>query len=157
MPSSTNLPLCLELQEAVVAALGARVALRDVPIIGRRKTNIVADVEEAVNSIAGIALVVLVPLPVEINPNSPGPYVEKMEIRVRVIENQAINETLPSAAECVEEILCALHHYTFPQKLADFGLNLLVAADRPVDEIPDNERVLFDVIFTAACGYRPRA
>lgn len=157
MPSTTNLPLCIELQDAIVAVLGSRVALRDVPKLARRKTNIVADIDEAVDQLGGIALVVLVPIPVEVNPNISGPLVEKMELRVRVIENQALNADKPTAAECVEEILTALHHYVFPQKFADYGLQLLTASPRPVDEQPDDERQIYDVIFYTTCSYRPRS
>ena len=157
MPAATNRPLCSEVRDALVAVLGTRVALTGVPIVGRRKTNIVADIEEAVSQTTGICIVVLLPLPVEVNPNTPGPYVEQLECRVRVIENQALNSTLPEAAEVVEEVLVALHHYTFPEMLDRFGLNLLTAASRAVEEVPDPERAIFDCVFSASCGYRPRS
>ncbi len=157
MPAAVNLPITQELQDAVVAVLGTRTALRDVAIVGRRKTNIVADIEEAIATLGGICIVVLLPLPVEINPETPGPYIQKLEIRVRVIENQALNESKPAAAEVIEEILVALHQYNFPEKLEAFGLNLFTAAPRPIEEIPDPERTIYDVIFFTSCGYRPRA
>lgn len=141
--------LTKEIQDAVVGALAPLAGLAGVPLIGRRRGIITNDIEAAVAQI-GVVVFVFPPLPTEVNPEAPGPYIDRYEIRVRVMEAPALNATLPDAYELAEHILRALHHLCLP---AVPGGNPILAARTPIVEIDDPERLIFDLIFSVSTGY----
>ncbi|MBC8011455.1 MAG: hypothetical protein H7067_15330 [Burkholderiales bacterium] len=144
-------PLSKLLQDTVVSHLTAIAALAGVPVVGRRKGIITNDIEAAVATI-GACLYVFPALPVEVNPNLPGPYVSKLQIRVRAIEAPAINETLPDAYELAEAVLTGLHEANFAAVEGLEGINPVQCLSRPIEEIADDERIIFDVTFETSGG-----
>jgi hypothetical protein len=143
--------LAKTLQDAVVAHLAALPALAGVPVVGRRKGVITSDIEAAVATI-GACLYVFPALPVEVNPDLPGPYVTKLQIRVRAIEAPAINSTLPDAYELAEAVLTGLHEADFRAVAGLDGINPVQCLSRPIEEIPDEERMIFDLTFETSVG-----
>lgn len=146
-------PLAKQIQEAVTSYLLARTALDGVTVIGKRTNDIVSDIESAVANAGGVCVYVFPALPIEVKPNIPGPYVSAFEIRIRCIEHPNLNTSLPDCFELVEEVLTALHLKAFSEVS---GLNLLSTRPRPVEEVTDAERTIYDVIFHASAGYAPR-
>jgi hypothetical protein len=145
--------LSKQIQDAVTAYLAARVALEGVTVIGKRTADIVSDIDSAVGSAGGVCIYVFPALPIEVKPNIPGPYVSAFEIRIRCIEAANLNTSLPDCFELVEEVLTALHLKAFSEVA---GLNLLSTRPKPVEEIADPERTIYDVVFHASAGYSPR-
>lgn len=141
-----------QLQDCAVAALAQGAEFAGVTILGRREKNIVDEIEAAVAQL-GACVFVFPGLPVHFLDATP-PYAERYELRVRVIENPALNTTLPDAYELVEYVARRL----FGQEwTAIQGMNPLVFAEgRPVAEVSDPERVIYDVIFQTSLGYLPR-
>lgn len=135
------------IQDAIVAFLKTIPVLAGVPVIGRRKGNITNDIEAAVSAI-GACIYVFPALPVDVNPNLPGPYADKMEIRVRVIEAPSINTTLPDAYELTEFVLTFLNQ---KQLEGVDGLNPISCTSKPVEEIQDDNQI-FDITFTTSVG-----
>ena len=139
------------IQDAIAARLASLAGLAGVPVVSRRKGVITNDIEAAVATL-GACLYVFPALPVDVNPNLPGPYADKMQIRVRCIELPSINETLPDAYELAEIVLTNLHEANFSAVEGLEGINPLICLSRPVEDIPDEERVIFDVTFTTSVG-----
>lgn len=148
-----RVPLSKQIQDAVTSYLTARAALDGVTVIGKRTNDIISDIESAVANAGGVCVYVFPALPIEVKPNIPGPYVSAFEIRVRCIEHANLNTSLPDCFELVEEVLTALHLKAFSEIA---GLNLLSTRPRPVEEISDSERTIYDVVFHASAGYPPR-
>ncbi len=140
------------IQDCAVAALQAGAEFDGVPIIGRRKGNIVNDIESALAEL-GACIYVLPGLPVHFIDATP-PYADRYRLTVRCIEMPAINETLPDVFELVELVARRL----FGQQWAGIeGMNPLVfTAGKPVDEIEQGERNVTDVIFETSLGFLPR-
>jgi hypothetical protein len=148
MPTAT---LAKTLQDAVVAHLSAQPALAGVPVIGRRRGIITNDIEAAVAEV-GACIFVFPALPEQVNPNLPGPYCEALALRVRCIEVPALNSTLPDAYELAELVLTSLHEVSFAATAGLVGINPLQCLPAPLEDLADDERVIFDVRFTTSVG-----
>lgn len=138
-----SLALSIRLQEAVVRYLKSRRRFAGVTILGRRKGIITNDIEAAVAEL-GACLYVLPGKPVKLNSNIPGPHAEIYEVRVRAIENPALNSSLPDAYELYEGALIELDQL---QLTTIDGINPFYPAENNGDETPDPERVIIDAIF----------
>jgi len=150
-----SLPLCRAAQAAAVARLLALGELRGVPVLERIRNDVANDIDAALNSL-GVCLYVFPALPIAINPELPGPWVDQLEVRVRVFEVPELNTTgLPNAYEIVEYVLAGLHHHC--PRLVDQAENPFVARTTPVADVSDDEATIFDVTFTVAAGIQLRA
>jgi hypothetical protein len=141
------------LQACAVAELQAGAEFARVPIIGRRKGTIANDIEAAIAEL-GACIFVFPGLPVRFIASTP-PVADLYELRIRAIESPAINATLPDVFELVELIVRRLYGRDF----AAIGLrNPLVFSEggRAVAEVPDPERLIYDVIFETDASYLPR-
>jgi hypothetical protein len=140
------------IQNCGVASLEAGAEFAGVPIIGRRKGTIVNDIEAAIAEL-GACIFVFPGLPVHFIDAMP-PYADRYELRVRIIENPAINETLPDAFELVELVARRLFGLQFE---SIEGMNPLVFADgKPVADQENGERLIYDVLFQTSLGFLPR-
>jgi hypothetical protein len=137
------------IQDELAALLAALPSLAGVPVIGRRRGIIANDIEAEVSKL-GACLYVFPALPIRVNKNLPGPYVEQMEIRVRVIEIPSMNSTLPDAHELVEIVLRTLHHRKIE---AVPGENEITVDELPIRDVEDPDAVVMDVIFSVSTGY----
>ena len=143
------------IQECAVAALAAGAEFAGVPIIGRRVTNIENDIEQAINELGGTCLYVMPGLPTRFTVGAGAPYADRYELRVRVIENITLNQTLPPAQVLIEYVVRRLWGLQWPEAIP--GMNpLLPIEGAAVVEQPDPERVVFDVIWETSFGYLPR-
>ena len=156
-PQIDNAPLCLQAQLWIVEYLETRESLvrgtARVPVIGRRETNIQNDIDAAIDSL-GACLYVLPLLPLRFNVNLPGPFVDVGELRIRCIENDTLNTTLPSVYELVEAVVRDLHGLRL-QTLAAFSC-LTLADGSPVERQADSERLIYDVVFHTRGAYAAR-
>ncbi len=147
-----NATVSKALQDCVTAWLQAGTEFTGVPTIGRRKGNIVGDIEAAVAEL-GACVFVFPGLPVHFIDATP-PYADRYQVRIRAIENPALNTVLPDCYELVELIVRRLFGMQFP---AIEGMNPLVMLDgNPVAEVTDPERVIYDVVFETSLGFLPR-
>ena len=112
MSVSITSTVAKDVQDAVVAYLGAREELALVPVLGRRRSNIVNDIQAAINR-AGVCVYVFPALPVRLNANNPGPYVDELMVRCRAIEHPTLNVRGPDVYEVVELLLRLLDRKTF--------------------------------------------
>jgi hypothetical protein len=145
--------LAKSVQEAVAAYLGERHEFVGVPVVSIRKNNVAADLAAALSRV-GVCLYVFPALPVKVNANSTGPYVDRLEVRVRAIEHPTLNLKGPDAYELVELLLRALDA---KQLTAVEGLQPLFFEASPVQPVQDNEDLIqFDVVAYSSCGLEPR-
>ncbi|MFA6289941.1 MAG: hypothetical protein WC661_21365 [Opitutaceae bacterium] len=151
MPSPRRKTISKTVQDAIVAYIGTLEDYAGVPVIGRRKGVITNDIEAELATL-GACLYVFPALPKKINKNLPGPYVEKLQVRIRVIEAPSINSTLPDAYELAEMILVDLTELNLSAVEGLAGINPLEPLDTPIEEVPDDERVLFDITFETSVG-----
>lgn len=147
-----NATVAKALQDAALAWLQSGAEFTRVPIIGRRKGTIVNDIEAAIAAI-GACIYVMPGLPIHFLDSSL--TADRYELRVRVIEEPAINQALPDAYELVELVARRMWGKDFP------AINLrnpLVwpESGRPVEPVSDAERVIYDVIFETDAGLLPR-
>lgn len=155
-PDIDTAPLCVAAQLWLVEYLLTRDSLvrggRRVPVIGRRQTNIQSDIDQAINELGGACIYVPPMLPLRFNVNVPGPLIDLAEIRIRCIENDTLNTELPTVHELVEAVVRDLAHVS----LGDLPLSQLAPADRPVEEVSDPERLIYDVLWHVNGAYPPR-
>lgn len=156
-PTIDNSPLCVAAQLWLVEYLLTRDSLlrgtSRVPVLGRRMTNIANDIDQAINELGGACVYVAPLLPLRFNLNLPGPYIDRGEIRVRCIENDTLNSTLPTVHELVEAVARDVTGLTIP----NLPLTALLPPDeRPVEQVPDDERLIYDVVFHTSGAYAPR-
>jgi hypothetical protein len=97
-----------DLQSAIVDTLGLPGALCvDVPLIARRTKEIAAEIEAA-SANHGLCIYVMPPLPTSALTNVPMVFFDKAEIRVRIIETPAINNTGFDAYDLIDDVATAL-------------------------------------------------
>lgn len=148
-----NLTVAKALQNCAVDWLEAGAEFQGVPIIGRRRTNIVNDIEAAIAEL-GACVFVFPGLPVHFL-DTGAPTADRYQLRVRAIENPAVNTSLPDVFELVELVVRRLYGVDFEA----IGLrNPLVfpAGGNAVAEVGDPERMIYDVLFETDAGYLPR-
>lgn len=146
--------LAKALQDALVAFLTdaeEMPGLVGVPVVGRRKGIITNDIEAVVAAL-GACIYVFPGLPAEVNKDLPGPFCNSLSIRVRCIETPSVNETLPDCYELVELVLTGLHEADFSASAGLAGLNQIQALANPVQPVEDEDRVIFDVLFSTSVG-----
>lgn len=154
MSQSRTTTLAKGVQEEVASYLGDASDLIGVPIVSRRKLNIASDIAAAVQKL-GVCLYVFPALPVKIGANAPGPYVDRLLVRVRVIEHPTLNTKGPDAYELVELLLRLLDNKQFT---AIDGLNPLFFETTPVQPVEDSDELIqFDVVAFTSCGLTPRS
>lgn len=139
-------------QDCLVDWLRAGAEFARVPIIGRRKGNITNDIEAAIAAI-GACIYVMPGLPISFI-SSASPVADRYELRIRCIENKAINETLPDCEDLAEFVIRRVYGTDF----SAIGLRnpLVFAPGRPVAPQEDGERDVVDVIFETDVAYPPR-
>ncbi len=151
--SSESLTIAKALQNCAVDWLQAGAEFQGEPIIGRRRSNIVNDIESAVAEL-GACIFVFPGLPVSFL-NTGAPTADRYQLRVRAIENPALNTSLPDVFELVELIVRRLYGKDFDA----IGLrNPLVfpSGGNAVADVGDPERLIYDVLFETDAGYLPR-
>jgi hypothetical protein len=150
--STENQSMAIKTQEALAAYLQSRQCFHGITVLARRKGNIVSDIDAAVAEL-GACVYVLPGKPVKLNANLPGPVADAYELRVRSIENPALNETKPSAYELYEFAL---------REITGMGLQIagitsaIWPAENNGDEQPDPERIIIDAIFYCSLGLPER-
>lgn len=145
--------VALAIQACAVDTLQAGAEFDRVPILGRRRTNIQNDIDAAIDAL-GACIYVLPGLPLKFEVGSGTPYASLYELRVRVIETDTLNTSLPTAYELVEFVVRRLFGQDFA---AIEGMSpLLPAEGSPVTPVEDPERVIYDVIWHTSLGYLPR-
>lgn len=145
--------LCKDIQDEAVSYLTGLSNYTGVGIIGRRKNNVVSDIAAAIQK-AGVCIFVFPGLPLKVNSQNPGPYVDTIELRFRIHEHPALNKTSVDAYALVELLLRDLDEKQFT---AITGLNPLYWSERPVEYIADDNLVIFDVVALTSGGLTPRA
>lgn len=137
--------IAVKTQTLVADRLRTLARLRSVNVIARRKGDIVSDIEAAVVD-NGAAIYVFPGKPTQLSEEIPGPWVEAMEVRVRILERPDLNRTAPDAYEIAELVLAHLHLWPVP--VPDSQKNPLVANSSPIEEQEDPERTILDVVFS---------
>jgi hypothetical protein len=154
MSQSRTTTLAKSVQEAVAAYLGERHEFVGVPIVAIRKSNVAADLAAALQKI-GVCLYVFPALPVKVASNSPGPYVDRLMVRVRAIEHPGLNTKGPDAYELAELLLRTLDRKQFT---AIEGLQPLFFETSPVQPVDDGDQFIqFDVVAFTSAGLEPRS
>lgn len=149
------MPLVTDIQEAVAAYLASRDELAGVPIVSRRKGNIVTDIAAAVNR-AGVCVYVFPALLARLNSNNPGPYVDEILIRCRVIEHPVLNTKGPNSYEVVEYLVRLLDEKQLT--ISAGTLNPLRWPAAPVEVVDDAEELVqHDVVAATSFGLEPRS
>jgi hypothetical protein len=141
------------LQACAVDRLQAGAEFARVPIIGRRKGTIANDIEAAIAEL-GACIFVMPGLPVHFI-GLQAPTCDRYELRIRAIEDPAINQNLPDVWELVELIIRRMHGIDFDA----IGLTnpiVFPESGNPVAEVSDPNRLIYDVIFETDAGYLPR-
>lgn len=153
MSISRTTTLAKSVQEAVAEYLAACHDLIGVAVLSRRKANITSDIAAEIGK-TGVCVYVFPALPVKINENNPGPYVDRLLVRVRVIEHPTLNTKGPDAYELTEIVLRLLDRKHFT---AIESLNPLFYESTPVQPVDDSDQLIqFDVIAFTSAGLTPR-
>jgi hypothetical protein len=148
-----NTTVAKALQNCAVAWLEAGAEFSGVPIIGRRRSNIVNDIEAAIAEL-GACIFVHPGLPVHFI-DAGTPVADRYQLRVRVIENPAINTALPDVFELVELVVRRLYGTDFPSIGVSNPL-VFPQGGNAVAEVSDAERLIYDVLFETDIGFLPR-
>lgn len=122
-----------------------------VPIVGRRRKTVANDIEAALSAL-GACIYIFPGLIRRVNKNAPGPYAESVQVRMRVIELPDFNKTLPDAYELSEMLLVDFNELDLRQVEGLAGINLLSPLDEPIQDVPDEDYVMFDVLFDTSVG-----
>lgn len=121
-----------------------------VPIVSRRTKELGKEIEAAVTK-RKLGIYVMPPLPQSFTQGNPFLFFDKVEIRVRIIEQPQINTTGADAYDLTDDVMACLHWQAFSTFLA---VPLQLAA-RPVEMIEDPVTRIMDVIFEAVYGLQP--
>jgi hypothetical protein len=134
-----------DLQLAIEEMLAAPNALRvPVPVVRRRTKEIGAEIEAAAAN-HGLCIYVMPPLPTQIAEGTAVVFIESAEIRVRIVEQPALNSTGADAYDLVDDVMTGLHWQPFASILA----HPLQLAGRPAEMVEDPRTRIIDVIFNA--------
>ena len=144
--------LVAPIQDAVFAALRARAALHDVTILKREPKQTSSDIEAAIAQLKLYAFV-FPALLLRPNPNQPGPYFEKIQLRVRVAENPVLNDTTLDAYQLVELVHWVLNGLPFTGLT---GVNALIPSEPATEPVDDPDLVAFDILYETSAGLTPR-
>jgi hypothetical protein len=105
----------IDLQWAIEELLAAPGALRvAVPVVRRRTKEIAAEIEAAAAN-AGLCIQVMPPLPVRVTEGAACVFVEAAEIRVRIVEQPAMNATGADAYDLVDDVMRGCTGGIFPR------------------------------------------
>jgi hypothetical protein len=142
------------IQACAVADLAAGAELAGVPVLGRRETNIANDIEQAINELGGACIYVLPGLPISFLATPGSAYADKYQVRIRCIESDTLNATLPPVQVLVERVVRRLYGR---QWTAIEGMNPLMPIEgQAVVQQPDSDRLIYDVIMETSLGFLPR-
>ena len=114
-------------------------------MIARREKELKSDVEAAAAQ-AGICVWVMPPLPTHaLQAEQPFVFFDRAEIRVRIVEQPALNQTGADAYDLVDAVALALH-WTNPGGILAHPLML---GEKPVARVEDKDERILEVIFEA--------
>ncbi|GEM_PF-4940357 len=134
-----------DLATGAVELLKTQGALRaDVPILFRRPREKANEIAAAVAK-QTLGIYVMPPFPTRAMQGVPFVFYEGAELRVRIIEQPALNSTGADAYDLCDDVALALHWKNPGGMLA----HPLMLAPRPVELIEDPQTRILDVIFTA--------
>lgn len=146
-----------DLQAAIIELLEQPGALRvDVPLVARRTKELTADIEAAAAN-KGLCIFVMPPLPTSALQGTPFVFFDRAEVRVRIIEQPAMNQSGADAYDLVDDVANALH-WQPKSEGAQLGAILahpLQLASRPCAMIEDPQARIIEVIFEAVYGLQP--
>jgi hypothetical protein len=146
-----------DLQTAIHELLGLPGALRvAVPIVERRTKDLASDIEAAAAS-QGLCVLIMPPLPTGAEQGVPFVFFNRAEVRVRIMEQPAMNTTGADAYDLVDDVATALH---WQPKAEGTALGAIVAhplqlAEHPVEMVDDPQYRIIDVFFEAVFGLVP--
>lgn len=137
-------------QTAAAARLRSLGELRGVPILERIRNDVGNDIDAQLDAL-GVCIYVFPGLPVAINQELPGPWIDQLEVRVRIFEVPELNtQGLPDAYDLAEYVLAGLHHHC--PRVSGQAENPFVARANPVTDASDDQTTIFDLTFTLAAG-----
>jgi hypothetical protein len=139
MSASSDLQLAIE--QLLAAPNALRVA---VPVVKRRTKEIGAEIEAAAAN-HGLCIYVMAPLPMQVTEGAAVVFIEAAEIRVRIVEQPALNTTGADAYDLVDDVMTGLHWQPFAPILA----HPLQLATKPAEMVEDPRTRIIDVIFHA--------
>lgn len=145
-----------DLQDAIIELLGQPGALRvNVPVVSRRTKELDKEIEAAAAN-KGLCIYVMPPLPTSALQGNPFVFFDKAEIRVRIVEQPALNETGADAYDLVDDVANALH---WQPRAEGTALGAILAhplqlATRPAEMIADPQARIIEVIFEAVYGFQ---
>lgn len=144
--------LALPIRDAVHAALRARAVLHDVAILKREPKQLASEIEAAIAQLK-LCMFVFPALCTRPNPNNPGPYFERIEVRVRCIENPLLNDTVLDGYQLVE-----LGHWLLNGLRPNIRGVQALSPSSPVatEEVTDEQNVIHDLIYETSGGLEPR-
>ena len=146
----------VDLQDAIIELLGQSGALRvNVPIVSLRTKELGKEIEAATAN-KGLCIYVMPPLPTSALQGNPFVFFDKAEIRVRIVEQPAMNETGADAYDLVDDVANALHWQprTEGTALGAILAHPLQLASRPTEMIADPQARIIEVIFEATYGFQ---
>lgn len=147
--------IVLPVRDAVFDLLRARAILQDVTVLRREPKQIASDIEAALASLK-LCLFVFPALLLEPNANgNPGPYFERIQIRVQCIENPVLNDTTCDVYQLVEHVHWILNGVTLTGVEAVKSASLFPGKPATV-EVDDPSYNVFDVIYETQGGLTPR-
>ncbi|HSI10721.1 MAG TPA: hypothetical protein VK961_01695 [Chthoniobacter sp.] len=146
-----------DLQTAIIELLGQPGALRvNVPLVARRTKEMAADIEAAAAN-QGLCIFVMPPLPTSTLQGNPFVFFDKAEVRVRIVEQPAMNQAGADAYDLVDDVANALHWQPKSDgtQLGNILAHPLQLASRPCELIDDPQARIIEVIFEAVYGLQP--
>jgi len=145
MPQVVNSVL-VQMQQAAVTRLQALSYFAPIPVLYERQKNVRVDLQKALDTLKGLAIVILTPTGESTSPAAPGPHLSSVMLVASVTENVIINEgskgTRIPASEAAEQLAVALHHQPWKE-----GKTLCF---RELRLVPDETYLVYNVVFTTS-------
>jgi len=152
MKGQSNSELVIPIRDAVWSALRARAVLHGVEVLKREPKQLQSEIEAAIAQLK-LCLFVFPAVLLDPNENNPGPYFDRIEIRVRCIENPILNDTVLDAHQLMEIVHQLLNGLTL---IGLPGLNSLSGTKPGSVPVEDDQNVIWDVIYKTSGGLTPR-
>jgi len=146
-----------DLQQAIASLLGQEGALRvTIPIVAQHSKELTAEIEAAAAN-HGLCVFVMPPLPVSALQGNPFVFFDRAEVRVRIIEQPALNTTGADAYDLIDDVANYLHWQPRGEDnpLTPILAHPLQLAAHPCKAIEDPRNRIIDVIFEAVYGLQP--
>jgi hypothetical protein len=142
-----------KLQDSVEKQLLSLNELRNVPILTCKQSNLASAVETHIKSGIGVAVIILPPLPTNVQPGLLGPVFNEVALDIEVVETVGMNRSGRTMLAIAEIIMRCIHMWVLD--IADSHCTLeLVHGLKPCTVEMERGTLSFTMHFVSQCNIR---